>query len=388
VGAALMAQTFRALLAAHPGYNPKNVLTMHVTTPGQPSHAASGFVTGDDFIALPEQSYQGGAAESSYYRRVLAAMGALPGVRLAAAYATLPDSQGFAIEGRPEPRPGEMQPSVRAVSGRYFETLELPIREGRGISEQDGADSPRVAVLAESVARSFWPEYPRGAGPLGSRVRLRDGAPWLRVAGVCADVKNWFSGQPMPFVYVSSEQEPRREVTLLLRTSGDPVAFAPIARAALRAAGNNPPVYEVKSMEEILAWQSSGVSGASASMEIYALIAFVLAITGIYALTAYSAAQRTHEIGIRMALGAKSGDVLKMVVGQSMRISGAGLAVGFPAALVLSKVVSSVLFNMISLDLATVAALTILLGLSAGLAAYIPARRAAGLDPMEALHHE
>jgi len=389
VGAALMVQTFRGMLAANPGYNPKNLLTMQVTPPDAPSQPASGFVAGNDFIALPEQSIGGGAAEASFYRRILAALGALPGVRAAAAYAVLPDSRGFAIEGRPEPRPEEMRPGVRAVSGRYFEAMQLPVLEGRGITDQDGVESPGVVVLSESVARGFWPQYPRGAGPIGSLVRLNGAdSPWLRVAGVSADVKNWFSGEAMPLAYVSSEQQPRRSMTLLLRTAGDPVAFAPVARATLRAAGGNPPVYEVKSMEQILLWQSSGVAGSALSMEIYALIAVLLAITGIYALTAYSAAQRTHEIGVRMALGAKSGDVLRMVVGQSLRISAAGLAVGFPVAVVMSKVMSSVLLNMIPMDLAAVAALTMALGASAALAAYVPARRAASLDPMAALHHE
>jgi len=130
------------------------------------------------------------------------------------------------------------------------------------------------------------------------------------------------------------------------------------------------------------------VGGAALSMEIYAAIALLLAVTGIYALTSYSAAQRTHEIGIRMALGARGGDVLKMVVGQSLRISGAGLAIGLPAALILAKIMSSVLSGVVPMDLRAVAAFTVLLGSSALLAAYIPARRAARLDPMAALHHE
>jgi putative ABC transport system permease protein len=208
------------------------------------------------------------------------------------------------------------------------------------------------------------------------------------VAGVCGDVKNWFSGEPEALVYVPSEQNPKRDMTLLLRTAGDPVAAAPAARAAIRAMDGNPPVYDVKSMEQILAWQSSGVAGAALSMEIYAAIALLLAVTGVYALTSYAAARRTHEIGIRMALGARSGDVLKMVVAQSLRVSAAGLAVGLPTALILSKLMSSVLLNVIPLDPLTVAAFTALLALAAAVAAYVPARRAAALDPVSALRHE
>jgi putative ABC transport system permease protein len=388
VGAALMVETFRGLLAASPGFNPKNLLTMQVALPEPSYHASSGFVAGNDFVAFPEQPYSRSTEAASFCRRTLSALEALPGVRLAAAYANLPGSQGFAIEGRPEPRPGEMRPSVRAVSSRYFETMELPIRQGRGVSEQDGAESPRVVVLAESVARNYWPDYPHGTGPIGSHIKLSADSPWLTVAGVCGDVKNWFSGEPMPFAYIPGEQAPRRAMTLLMRTSAEPLAVAAGARAAIRAVDRNSTVYEVKSMEQIIAWQTSGVGGAALSMEIYAAIALLLAVTGIYALTAYSAAQRTHEIGIRMALGARGADVLKMVVGQSLRTTGAGLAVGLPAALILTRVMSSVLSNVVPMDLRTIAAFTVLLGGSAVVAAYIPARRAASIDPMAALHHE
>ena len=275
------------------------------------------------------------------------------------------------------------------MSGHYFEAMELPIHQGRGISDQDGVESPRVVVLSESVVRHYWPDYPQGAGPIGRRIKLGNAqSPWLTVAGVSGDVKDWFTGQPRPAAYIPSVQAPQRAMTLLLRTAGDPLAVAPRARAAVRAVDLNPPVYDVKSMEQNIAWQTSGVGAAAFSMEIYAAIALLLAVTGIYALTSYSVAQRTHEIGIRMALGAGRGDVLKMVVRQSFRTAGAGLAIGLPAALILTKIMSSVLANVVPMDLRAVAVFTVLLGGSALLAAYIPARRAARVDPMVALHHE
>ena len=368
VGAGLMLQAFRGLLTANPGFNPKNLLTMQV--------------------ALPEQQYREPAQTASFYDRVLRTLGALPDVRAAASYADKGDPDGFYIEGQPEPRPGEMRPGVRTVSGRYFETAELPIRLGRGISGQDGPESPRVVVLSESVARHYWPDYPHG-DPIGRHIKLGNSqSPWLTVAGVSGDVKDWFTGQPMPAAYIPSVQAPRRAMMLLLRTAGDPLGVATSARAAVRAVDRNPPVYDVKSMEQIIAWQTSGVGAAAMSMEIYAGIALLLAVTGIYALTSYSVAQRTHEIGVRMALGARGSDVLKMVVGQSLRTAGAGLAIGLPAAVIMTKIMSSLLSNLVPLDLRTVAAFTVLLAAAALLAAYVPARRAARVDPMVALHHE
>jgi predicted lysophospholipase L1 biosynthesis ABC-type transport system permease subunit len=246
-----------------------------------------------------------------------------------------------------------------------------------------------VVVLSESLARNYWPDYARGAGPVGRNIKLGGAeSPWLTVVGVSGDLKDLFSSQPKPAACIPSAQVPQRAMTLLLRTAGDPLALAASARAAVRAVDRNPPVYDVKSMEQNIAWQTSGVGGAALSMEIYAAIALMLAVTGIYALTSYSAAQRTHEIGIRMALGARGGDVLKMVVGQSLRISGAGLAIGLPAAVILAKIMSSMLSGVVPVDLRAVSAFTVLLGSSALLAAYIPARRAARLDPMAALHHE
>ena len=369
VGAGLMVEAFQGFLTASPGFNPKRLLTMHVV--------------------LPEQQYREPAQTAAFYDRVLRALGALPGVRIAGAYADKGNPDGFSIEGRPELRHGELRPGVRAVSGHYFETMELPIRLGRAISDQDGADSPRVVVLSESVARQYWPDYPHGADPIGRRIKLGNSqSPWLTVAGVSGDVTDWFTGQPEPAAYIPSVQDPQRAMTLLLRTAGDPLAAAAGARAAVRAVDRNPPMYDVKSMEQIIAWQTSGVEAAAFSMETYATIALLLALTGIYALTSYSVAQRTHEIGIRMALGARGGDVLRTVVGQSLRTAGAGLAIGLPAAVILTKIMSSVLYNVVPMDLRLVAAFTVLLGTSALLAAYVPARRAARVDPMVALHHE
>jgi putative ABC transport system permease protein len=369
VGAGLMVETFRHMLTSDRGFNPKNLLTMR--------------------IALPETTYGAPERIHAYYDRVLSALAGLPGVKLAAASADVGPASGFYIEGRPEPRPGEAQPEVFAVSGRYFETMEFPIRQGRAISPQDGADSPRAVVLSETVARHYWPDFPRSQDPVGRRVRLGNSqSPWLTVIGVAGDYKNWFTGEAFPFAYVPCTQAASPVMTVLLRTTGDPLAAATGARAVVRGVDRDPPIYAVESMEQHIAWQTSGVGGASLSMEEYAIIALLLAITGIYAVMSYAVAQRTHEIGVRMALGARQADVLKMVLGQSFRMAGAGLAIGLPLAYVLTRVASSLVYNVIVVDLYAFAAFALLLGLATLLATYFPAQRAANVDPAVALHNE
>jgi len=369
VGAGLMVETFRHMLTSDPGYNPKNLLTMR--------------------IALPESSYHAPERINAYYDRVLAALAGVPGVRVTGAYAYSASTGGFRIEGRPEPLSGETQPDLLAVSGHYFETMEFPIRHGRAISPQDGTDSPRVVVLSETVARHYWPDYPRTEDPVGRRVKLGDSqSPWLTVIGVSGDIKNWFTGEPLPRVYVSCEQAPSPVMRVLLRTSGDPLAAASGARAVIRGVDRNPPIYDVQSMEQNIAWETSGVAGAAISMEKYAVIALLLAIAGIYAVTSYAVAQRTHEIGVRMALGARQADVLKMVIGQSFRMAGAGLAIGLPLAYVLTRVASSLVYNVIVVDLYAFGAFTLLLSFATLLATYVPAQRAAKVDPAVALHNE
>jgi putative ABC transport system permease protein len=177
-------------------------------------------------------------------------------------------------------------------------------------------------------------------------------------------------------------------MSVLLRTTADPLPLANSARAMVRSVDRDPPIYDVESMEQKIAWETSGVGGAAYSMKRYAAIALLLALTGIYAVTAYTVAQRTHEIGVRMALGARQADVLKMIVGRSFRMAGAGLALGLPLAYVLAKAASSVLYNVIAVDFRAFAAFTAVLASAALLAAYLPALRAAKVDPAVALHEE
>lgn len=365
VGAGLMVGTFQRMLALNPGYNPKNLLTME--------------------IALPTLKYRENSQVTGFYDRLLANLETTPQVKAAGASGWVGTAAGLYVEGRPEPRPGEPQPEIRAVSEHYFQTMQLPISRGRSISRQDGADSPRVVVLSDTVARHYWP----GSDPIGRRIKLGNPrAPWLTVVGVCGDVKNWFTAEPLPAAYVPYFQAPQPAMQLVMRTAGDPLDAVSTARAEVRAVDKNQPVYDVKSMDQRISDQSSGVRAAATSMSTNAAIALLLAATGIYAVISYTVARRTHEIGIRMALGAGQGDVLRMVVWQAFRTAGLGLAIGILLAFLLARVMSSVLYNVIALDPLTFAAFTTLLAVSALLACYLPARRAAGVDATVALHHE
>jgi len=365
VGAGVMVQTFRGALLLDQGYNPHHLLIMQA--------------------ALPAQRYDRAALVREYYDRAVRGLETLPQVTAASAYASRGVAEGLRVEGQPEPRPGEPRPQIVAVGNRYFRTMEIPILEGRAISAEDGVDSAPAVVLSEFVARHYWP----GASPLGQRIQLGNTqSPWLRVVGVCGDRKDWFQGLIQPAAYVSSTQQPSASMTLALRTAGDPLAAVNGARARMREVDPNQPVYDVKTMEQSLAEQTSGVRAAAVIMGSYAVIALLLAVTGIYAVTSHSVLQRTHEIGIRIALGAARGHILRLALRQGMGLAAAGLAIGVPAAFFLTRLMSSFLYNAMAISVAPFGVFTLGLCLSSLLASYVPAQRATHIDPMVALREE
>jgi putative ABC transport system permease protein len=363
IGAGAMVRTFQRFETLNPGFDTANLLTMQ--------------------IALAQPKYAGETSAASFYRRLLD--GLVDDNTRSAAVATERSADAFYIEGRPAPRPGESIPAMRAVSGRYFETLRLPVIEGRSIAPSDDLDHPQVVVLSESLVRQYFP----GENPIGRHVRLLKNDPrWLTVVGICGDTKNWFDTQPEPRAYISFFQSPRPEATVYIRTIVDPLQMAPSARAEVRKIDSTQAVFAVKTMEEHLAELTSGVSAASSSMVMYAFIGLFLAASGIYGVISYSVARRTHEIGVRMALGADRGTVLRMTLRDAILIGGTGLAIGVPVAFAMIRAMSSALYGIIQLDTATFFGLTLILALSAVAAGYIPALRASRLDPMAALRNE
>jgi putative ABC transport system permease protein len=365
VGAGLMVKTFNRLLYLNQGFDPNNLLTMQVS--------------------LPAPGYHDPAQIQSFYKRVLERFQTLRGATASALVSRLGPADNFAIEGQPEPRAGDPRPAIRSVSAHYFEAMRIPLIEGRAISASDGPASPRVVVLSEDVARHYWPD----SDPIGRRVRLDAHSGWLTVVGVSGKViDDWFMNQPAPKAYVSYAQFPSPGAMFLLRTTGDPAATAPAALRNIRREDREVPVFDVKSMQQSMYEERSGIQAAARTMASFAVIALLLAVTGIYAVISYFVAARTHDIGVHMALGAKRSDVLKMTMKQSMRFIVAGLAFGIPLALLLSRLMSHAIFNVVVLDSSTFVIFAAVLVASGLLASYLPGRRATRIDPMAALRNE
>jgi len=365
VSAGLMVRTFQRLLTIDCGYNPNNLLTLQ--------------------IALPDSTYRTPVQIAGFYDRFLNNLQSTPNVKSAGAEADVGGAEAVYIAGRAEPRPGEPHPAIHAVAGDYFAAMALPILSGRAITRQDGKDTQPVVVLSESIARHY---FPRGDA-LGQRIRLhKDSATWLTVVGVTGDMKDWFSSEPIRRAYVSAAQMPSPAMQVLVRTGGDPDALSGAVRAALRDVDRNQPLFDMKSMQQLIGEETSGVRASAVSMTSYAVIALILAVTGIYASISYSVVQRTHEIGVRIALGAARGDVLKMTLMQGVGIAGVGLGIGVPVSFALMKLMSSVLYNVVLVEPLILLAFTAILAASAILAGYIPARRAAAIDPLAALRDE
>jgi putative ABC transport system permease protein len=365
VGAGVMVGTFQRMLTASPGFDTRNLLTMR--------------------IALAPSKFAAPGQVSEFYDRLLRGLAEVPSAQSSAVAAATGSAQGVYVEGRAAPAPGDPRPSIYAVTGQYLRTLRLPLLQGRPIADGDRREFQPVVVLSESVARHYWPV----SNPIGSRLKLSAADPrWLTVVGVCGDVKDWFSDRPEPRVYVSFRQAPSAAVTVFVRTPADPMQVAGAALAEVRKVDPGQPVFDLKSMEQAIAEQTSGLRASSVSMVTYAVIALILAVSGIYAVISYSVAQRTREIGIRMALGAGRADILTMALGDAVRMGAAGLAIGVPVALATLRAMSSVLYGVMRIDTAAFIGLTLLLAFSAVAAGYIPAHRAARVDPLTALRAE
>jgi len=322
-----------------------------------------------------------------FYRQLVARVTALPGVESVSLSNRVPpalfsgDSSSFEIEGY-APRAGEMiSIELEVVAPRYFQTMRIPLAEGREFSEADQAKSPPVVIINETLARRYW----AGQSSVGKRLRAGSGA-WLTVIGVAREVKHFGATEPaQPWIYYPHAQQSNRQMTLVARTMGDPWQTLPGVRGAAHALDATLPLFDEKTLQT-----HSGVTLfldrlAVIFLSAFGLLALTLAAIGLYGVLAYAVTQRTREIGIRMALGAQGHNVLRLVLGQGMKLALIGVALGVGGALALTRLLNTFLFDVSPADPVTFVTIALLLTVVALLACWIPARRATKVDPMIAL---
>jgi predicted permease len=325
------------------------------------------------------------------YDRLLGRIHALPGVRAASVAESVPlwlfgSRRGTTIEGY-QPQPGEdTETAYNVVGPRYFETMGIPLLRGRSFQEGDRSGSPPVVVVNEAFARRYWP----GADPLGKRLSAHgtDG-PFREVVGVVRTGKyNTLGEAPRPFYYLPLGQEYQGDVTLHVKVETDPRAMLPIVRAAIREVDATVPLFDAKTMDDQMLMALLPARLAGTLLGGFGVLALLLAAVGVYGVMAYSVAQRTREIGVRMALGAGAPDVLRIVIGEGARVTAIGLVIGVSAAIGLTRFVASLLYGITPTDLVTFGGAVAVLAGTALAACYLPARRAMRVNPVVALRYE
>ncbi|MFL6227288.1 MAG: ADOP family duplicated permease [Pyrinomonadaceae bacterium] len=375
VGAGLLVNSFLHLRGVDPGFHTDHLLTMNVV--------------------LPAQKYADQAHRSAFYDDLLRRVEALPGVKSAAVASQIPlirqgDSNGIAFEGRPDPAPGQENiVATRIVSPRYFQTMGIQLLRGRPFGEQDRADAPAAVVVSESMARRYYP----GEDPLGKRISF--GKPqspddWMTIVGIVNDVRQYnLDAEPKPQIYLTYQQAgffaPRH---LIIATSVEPRGLGSAVRGAVWEIDKDQPVSDISTMEDVLSESIARQRFSMILLAVFAAVGLILAAVGLYGVMSYSVAQRRHEIGIRMALGAQASDVLRMVVGQGLKLVFVGVAIGLIASLALTRVMASLLFGVSATDPTTFAVISLVLVSAGVLACFVPARRATKVDPMIALRYE
>lgn len=340
-------------------------------------------------LTLPERPYAELERRRQFVDGVLARVGALPGVTHVAAVSSLPyggnnASRPFLPEGTPEDAKRRAVTFQRVTPG-YFATLAVPIVAGRALEESDREDGPQVAVVSRRLADQFWP----GSDPLGRRFRLAPDGPWVTVVGIAGDVlQEWFTGRMEPTVYRPMRQDPGLSMAVLAKTGAPPSALLAEMRRTIAAVDQDQPVQSAQTMDEVVDERVAGVVFFARMLTVMTAIALILALTGLYSLVAYLTARRTREIGVRVALGATSGQVQWLAAERALFIVGAGVVSGGALALVLGKVMQSALFGLIAPSTAVVAGTVATLTMATMVAGYLPARKAAARDPWQALRSE
>ncbi len=375
VGAGLMINSFMRLQQVKPGFEPDHLLTVR--------------------LPLPALKYQEQEQVANFHKETLRRIQTLPGVQSASIATHLPmeggNTNNFNLEIRPTP-PGKSEEVAEfmSVSPEYFRTLSIPLLKGRYLSEQDKEESPPVMVISETMAKRYFP----GEDPIGMRLKTggcTEECDWTTIVGVVGDVKNeGLSAEIAPAMYRPFLQEALnvRMMSLLLRTDGDPASMVAAVRREVNSIDPDLALADIKTMDQLMSESLGQSRYRGVLLGIFAIVALILAAVGIYGVIAYGVSQRTREIGIRIALGARRWDVFKLVVGHGMILSLIGVGIGVAVSLLLTRYLASLLYGVSSTDPLTFASIVLLLITVALLACSIPARRATRVDPMNALRQE
>jgi predicted permease len=375
VSAGLLFQSLARLYDVDPGFRPDHVLTMSVS--------------------LSPTQYDTDAKRAGFYTQLVDRVEALPGVEHASLTLTLPTA-GWAgtpiqITGRPEP-PLNQRPIavVQLISPGYFSTLEIPLKRGRAFTISDKAGAPGVAIIDESLARRFWPQYPRGEDPIGQHLMVGSNRQPLQIVGIAAAVyQQGRDTAPMPGFYLPNAQQPPQAAILALRTQTrtqtDPAAFTNAVRRQVLALDRNQPISEVKTLAAVLDASESQRRLMFSLLGAFSVVATLLAVLGLYSVISYSVVERTREIAIRQALGARRGSILALVLRQGLGLALGGIVLGIAGAAGLTRLLTSMLFGVKAIDPVTFSLAAMLFLIVALAASYIPARRAAAVEPMAAL---
>jgi putative ABC transport system permease protein len=377
IGATLAIRSFGNLVRIDPGFETADVLTMR--------------------LSIPTADYPDAAAVSGYYQRLLGRVRELPGVREAAAVRVLPLAESIGdwsiqIEGRTR-RPGEdFDGDWQVVSPGYFETLRIPLKEGRSIEDRDRFDGHQVVVVNEAMAGLYWP----GESALGKRIRMGgDARPWLEIVGVVGDVRHeGISGAINSKFYRPHDQFAQsagyapNSMRLVIHTEVDPVSLVSAVRREVRTLDPNVPVANVETLDDVFHASVTEPRFTMMLLLTFGGVALVLASVGVYGVISFSMSERTHELGLRRALGASGGDVISMVVRQGMSVVVIGVVAGLAGAYWVTGFMSSLLYEVGARDPATFIGVPVLLGTVALIATLMPARRAVTVEPIVALREE
>jgi len=383
IGAGLLLRSFRHLLEVRPGFEPHRLMTAKIPLP-RPNDPA-------------ENAYRVTEKRAAFYQEVLRRVSALAGVEQAAigSDASLPmnnsrNQTAFVIENRATDSERVPVAEVASVSSSYFDVLKTPLKRGRVFTELDDSKGQQVAVVNEALARRYWPD----ADPIGQRIKLgrtvaiRSSSD-LTIVGVVGDIRSdGFDTASAPWIYVSEPQAPPYGSVVYLRTAGDPGTLGEAIRREVLAVDPGVPVYGIRTMDVVVARNLAARRFVLELLGVFAAVAFLIAAIGIYGVMAYTFSRRIGEIGLRMALGAQRGDILKIVLGEGALMVVFGVAAGLIGSAILTRFLQTLLFEIKPTDPITFGVLTALLVSVALLACLIPAQRASRVDPLVALRHE